>query len=37
MKRARTVDNYISDASNWQAELKRLREILKSTESEEEV
>jgi len=37
MKRARTVDNYISDASNWQAELKRLREILKSTELEEDV
>jgi len=37
MKRARSVDEYISDASNWKDELKRLREILLSTELEEDV
>ena len=37
MKRARTVDDYITDASGWQAELSRLREILRSTELEEDV
>ena len=37
MKRAGSVDEYISDASNWQGELERLREILRSTELEEDV
>ena len=37
MKRAGSVDEYISDTSNWQGELKRLREILRSTELEEDV
>ena len=37
MKRASSVDEYISDAGVWQTELKRLREILLSTELQEEV
>jgi len=37
MKRARSVDDYIDDASNWKGELKRLRSILQSTELEEDV
>ncbi len=37
MKRARSVDEYIADAGAWQGELERLREILLSTELEEEV
>lgn len=32
MKRAKSVDEYIADAGNWQGELKILREILLSTE-----
>ena len=37
MKRAKTVDDYIADAGNWKDELMRLRDILLSTELEEEV
>ncbi len=37
MNKARTVDDYISNAGDWQAELSRLREILQSTELEEDV
>ncbi len=37
MKRANSVDDYITDASAWQGELERLREILLSTELDEEV
>jgi len=37
MKRARSVDEYIADASSWHDELKRLRAILQSTELEEDV
>ena len=37
MKKARSVDKYIADASTWQDELKRLREILLATELKEEV
>ena len=37
MKRAKSVDEYIADAGIWKSELKRLREILQSTELEEEV
>jgi len=37
MKRARSVDDYIDDASIWKGELKRLRSILQSTELEEDV
>lgn len=37
MKRAKSVDEYIADATNWQTELKRLREILLSTDLEEDV
>ena len=34
---ARTVDDYIGNADRWQAELSRLREILRSTPLEETV
>lgn len=37
MKRYKTVDDYIANATLWQAELKRLREILQGTELTEEV
>ena len=37
MKSASSVDDYIADAGAWQGELERLREILLSTELEEEV
>ncbi len=37
MKRAKSVDEYIADAGSWKSELKRLREILQSTELEEDV
>ncbi len=37
MKRASSVDEYIADAGAWQGELERLREILLSTELEEDV
>ena len=37
MKRAKSVDEYIADVGSWKSELKRLREILQSTELEEDV
>jgi uncharacterized protein YdeI (YjbR/CyaY-like superfamily) len=37
MKRAKSVDEYIADAGIWKSDLKRLREILQSTELEEDV
>lgn len=37
MKRHKTVDDYISHAGNWQAELRRLRIILQATPLSEEV
>lgn len=37
MKRAQTVDEYISDASDWQSELRQLRQILRSTDLQEDV
>ncbi len=37
MKRAKSVDEYIADAGSWKSELVRLREILRSTELEEDV
>jgi uncharacterized protein YdeI (YjbR/CyaY-like superfamily) len=37
MKRYKTVDDYMNNAGIWQAEQKRLREILLSTELTEEV
>ena len=37
MKRAKSVDEYIADAGIWKGELKRLREILQSTDLEEDV
>ena len=37
MQRHKTVDDYIENAAQWQDELKRLREILQSTELTEEV
>ena len=37
MKRAKSVDDYIRSAAQWQPELKRLRDILKGTQLEEEV
>ena len=37
MRRARSVDDYIANAGNWQDELVRLREILCSTSLDEEV
>ena len=37
MKRFKTVDDYIANSSNWQNALKKLREILLSTEMEETV
>ena len=37
MKRANSVDEYIADEGIWKNELKRLREILQSTELEEEL
>jgi len=37
MKRAKSVDEYIADAGSWKSELKRLREILQSTELEENI
>ncbi len=37
MKRHKTVDDYIANAGDWQAELKRLREILKATPLTEDV
>ena len=37
MKRFSSVDDYISGAANWQPELKRLREILNSTDLVETV
>ena len=37
MKRAKTVDDYIDHADQWQDELRRLRTILQSTPLDEEV
>lgn len=37
MKRAKTVEDYISNAELWQDELKRLREILRSADLVEEI
>lgn len=37
MKRHETVDDYIESAEQWQAELTRLRKILRSTDLEETV
>ena len=37
MQRAKSVDDYISDASQWQDKLVQLREILRSTNLTEEV
>ena len=37
VKRHKTVDDYIANAAQWQDELKRLREILQSTELTEDV
>ena len=37
MKRAKSVDDYIRDAAQWQAELGKLREVLKGTKLTEEV
>ena len=37
MKRYKTVDDYIANATLWQDELTRLREILKSTKLTEDV
>lgn len=37
MKRYKSVDEYITNAGNWQAELRRLRAILNSTVLVEEV
>jgi len=37
MKRYKTVDDYIANADTWQAELKRLREILNTTALTEDV
>lgn len=37
MKRYKSVDDYIANADNWQAELRRLREILSSTALVEQV
>jgi uncharacterized protein YdeI (YjbR/CyaY-like superfamily) len=37
MKQVKSVDNYIANADAWQGELRRLREILLSTELQEEV
>ncbi len=37
MKRYKTVDDYIDNAPQWQAELKRLREIMNATPLVEEV
>ena len=36
MKHSKSVDDYIRDAQQWQPELKRLREILKTTKLNEE-
>ncbi len=37
MKRSKTVDDYLENASHWPDELVRLREILRSTPLTEEV
>ena len=37
IKRYKTVDDYIANAAQWQDELRRLREILQSTELTEDV
>jgi len=37
MRRAKSVDDYIANASQWQDELVRLREILRSTSLDERV
>ncbi len=37
MRRAKSVDDYIANASQWQDELVRLREILRSTSLDEGV
>lgn len=37
MNRAKSVEEYIDSAVRWQAELRRLREILCTTDLEEEV
>lgn len=37
MKRASSVDAYLSSADNWQAELIRLRDILRTTTLVEEI
>ena len=37
MKRFKTVNDYVAGASQWQAEIKRLREILLTTGLAEEV
>ena len=37
MQRAKSVDDYIANAGDWQAEITRLREILCSTALTEEV
>ena len=37
MKHFKTVDDYIAESGQWQAELTRIREILAATELREEV
>ena len=37
MRRAKSVDDYIANAGQWQNELRTLREILRSTDLDEEV
>lgn len=37
MQRAKSVEDYITNASHWQDELVRLREILRSTSLTEEI
>jgi len=37
MQRAKSVEDYIANASHWQDELVRLREILRSTSLTEEI
>ena len=37
MQRAKSVDDYIASANQWQEELRRLRTILRSTDLVEEV
>jgi len=37
MRRAKSVEDYIANAGNWQDELIRLRKVLCSTSLNEEV